>query len=268
MSIGHPHTQRPFALITGASSGIGKAYAKALATRGYDLLLIARDREKLKHAADEISNASPVSVAVESLDLSLPGAAQSLYEKAQARRPCVDILINNAGFGKYGLFADMPIADIQRMPYLHVNAIIETTRLFLPDMIARRNGAIINVASLAGFFPMPYSAEYAATKAFLIAFSESLAAEVRPFGVTIQACCPGQTDTAFHATAGFRPSNPFPAQSPEQVVSVSLSHLNTKSPLVMIGWQGALSHWIARFLPRAWLARLAGARINLPSSKF
>ena len=162
-----------------------------------------------------------------------------------------------------GPFAEIALTRIQEMLQLHVTTIVESVRLFLPSMLERKAGAIINVSSVAGFFPIPYIAEYAATKAFLITFSEALAEEAKEFNVHIQACCPGYTNTDFHVTAGYTPKHPFQAQSTNEVVQASLQGLEKNRSRVTIGWQGRLSDLIGRFFPRPHLVRLAGKRTKL-----
>lgn len=249
---------RPFAVITGASRGIGAGYAAALAARGWDLLLVARDRPRLERLAAELRRRHEVEVGMEILDLAAVDAAQRLYVAARMHRPAADLVVNNAGFGLFGEFAQMPMVRIQAMLRLHVNTVVESMRLFLPEMIERRAGGIINVASVAGLFAVPYIAEYAATKAFLITFSEGVAEEVRPFGVRIQACCPGTTTTDFHATAGFRTKNPLGKQSAEAVVRRSLAALDRGPVVVTTGWRERAVSILCRLVPRALLAR-AGA---------
>ncbi|RMH09138.1 MAG: SDR family oxidoreductase [Nitrospirae bacterium] len=255
---------QPFAVITGASKGIGAEYARALAARQFDLLLVARDMPRLSQLATALRQTYKTTVDVEALDLAQPHAASTLFDKAQHRRKWVDLLINNAGFGFYGDFATCPISRIQEMLHLHINTVVESIRLFLPAMIERRRGAIINVASVAGFFPIPYLAEYAATKAFLLSFSQALAEEVRPFGIQVQACCPSQTRTDFHETAGFQPSSPLALHSPAQVVQTSLHALSTGRPVVTIGWRGKLFTLLARLLPHSVLMREAAKRTKPP----
>jgi len=131
-------------------------------------------------------------------------------------------------------------------------------RLFLPGMVERSRGAMINVASTAGFFSLPFMAEYAATKTFLITLSLALAEEVRPFGVRIQACCPGSTETDFHQTSGFRANNPLGSDTAVQVVAASLAALNRGPVVLTIGWRGRLVRWLTRFIPATLLTRLAG----------
>ena len=203
----------------------------------------------------------------ESLDLSQPQAAETLYNLARSYRPEVSLLINNAGFGLYGDFAEMPLASIRDMLQLHMNTIVESIRLFLPDMLARKQGAMITVASVAGFFPIPYITEYAATKAFLISFSEGLARETQSQGVTLQVCCPGYTDTDFHQSAGHQPKHVFFPQSPQQVVQTSLQALQSKRTLVTIGWQGLLALWISKIIPHSIMMAIAGNAVKPPSGK-
>jgi len=256
---------RPFAVITGASRGIGAEYARTLAAQGYDLLLVARDHTRLDMLREELQHGHQGEIRTESLDLSQPQAATTLYEMAHSHREEVSLLINNAGFGLYGNFADMPLGSIRGMLHLHMNTIVESLRLFLPAMLARQHGAIITVASVAGFFPIPYMTEYAATKAFLIAFSEGLAREIHNQGVTIQVCCPGFTDTDFHQSAGHKPKHVLFAQSAQQVVHTSLRALQSKRTLVTIGWQGRLATWTSKMVPQTILMALAGKFVEPPS---
>jgi uncharacterized protein len=251
-------TIRPFAIVTGASRGIGAEYAKALAAKCYDLLLVARDQVRLERMALELTAQHAVSVQTEVMDLTIPDAAQRLYVASRQRREHVDLLVNNAGFGAFGPFIELPMPRIQEMLRLHVNTIAESMRLFLPGMIERSSGAVINIASTAGFFSLPFMAEYAATKTFLITLSQALAEEVRPFGVRIQACCPGSTETDFHRTAGVRANNPLGSDTAAQVVSVSLAALNRGPVVVTVGWRGRLLWWLTRLIPATLLARIAG----------
>ncbi len=255
----------PFAIITGASRGIGAEYARALAAQGYDLLLVARDQSRLDQLAGELHQTSSVHVWTETLDLARPNAGSTLHHLAQSYRPHVSLLVNNAGFGMYGVFSDMPLSSIQDMLQVHIHVITESTRLFLPDMLNQHCGAIINVASVAGLFPIPYMAEYAATKAFIISFSEAVGMEARESGVTIQACCPGFTETDFHQTANHRPRHILPPQTPYDVVQTSLNALKSKRTLVTIGWLGVATQWMARFTPKKWLMHLT-SRFVWPNS--
>ena len=194
------------ALITGASGGIGYELAKLFARDRHNLVLVARSAEKLAHVAAELQ---PYGVTVKtiSLDLADPHAPKFLFDQLQRENISVDILINNAGFGAYGEFAQMSGDDIQGQINLNITALTQLTKLFLPAMLARRSGRIMNVASTAGFQPGPLMAVYYATKAYVISFSEAIANEVRQndihgSGVTVTCFCPGATLTGFAKRAG------------------------------------------------------------------
>lgn len=249
--------QRPFAVITGASRGIGAAYARLLAGQGYDLLLVARDQGRLERLARELLEQYGIAVSWEVLDLSCPDAAHELFAAAASRRAGTDLLVNNAGFGWYGPFLSMSLPRIRDMLTLHVTTVVESVRLFLPGMVERGRGAIINVASVAGFLPVPYMAEYAATKAFLIDFSQAVAEEVRGTGVVVQACCPGSTATDFHATAGYQALSPVGAQQAAEVAAVSLSCLDRGPQVLLTSWSGRVLHGLTRLVPSGTLARHA-----------
>jgi len=257
---------RPYAVITGASRGIGAEYARALAAQGYNLLLVARNSARLDMLRQELQPGHQGEIWTESLDLSQPQAADRLYDTAASHGKEVSLLINNAGFGRYGDFAEMPPLAIRNMLQLHIHTIVESTRLFLPAMLARQHGAIITVASVVGFFPIPYMTEYAATKAFLIAFSEGLAREIHNQGVTMQVCCPGFTDTEFHQSAGHQPKHVFFSQSAQQVVQTSLRALQSKRTLVTIGWQGLLASCISKIVPHTIMMAIAEKFVKPPSS--
>ena len=252
----------PFAVLTGASRGIGAAYARLLARRGYDLLLVSRDETRLTPLVRELETNHRVQAHVFIADLAQPDAAQQLFVESRQYRQTPDMLINNAGFGLYGEFVSHPLPRIQEMLHVHVRTVVESIRLFLPGMIERGSGTIINVASIVGMLPIPYFAEYAATKAFLVSFSEALAEEVRPTGVLVQVCCPGQTETDFHAAAGFRPVSLLPMQTADQVAHTSLAALPNKRPVVTIGWQGKLAALLTKWAPRSVLIRIAGRMVR------
>ncbi len=250
---------RPFAVVTGASRGIGAEYARALAARGCDVLLVARDAQRLEQLAAELVTRYAVSAQWVVIDLSEAEAGHKLYAAARRHRPMVDVLVNNAGFGLYGQFVEMPMDRLQQMLRLHINSVVESMRLFLPGMIERQRGTVINVASIAGLFSMPYLAQYAATKAFLVSLSEAIDQEVRSSGVRIQACCPGSTETDFHAAAGYVPKDPVRSESPAEVVAASLAALGRGRCLVPIGWRGRLYAVMSRWVPRAVLLRASAA---------
>src|SRR6516164_5578292 len=188
-------------LITGASGGIGNEFAKLFARHGHNLILVARSGDKLAQIAPELQ-VHGVKVTYFALDLTAPTAAKSLFDQVQSAALSVDILVNNAGFGALGEFAQMSNEEILGQIQLNIIALTELTRLFLPAMIARRSGRIMNVASTAGFQPGPLMAVYYATKAYVISFSEAVANEVRDSGVTVTCFCPGPTHTGFAKRAG------------------------------------------------------------------
>jgi hypothetical protein len=257
-----PGGQRPFAIVTGASRGIGAEYARAFARRGHDLLLVSRDQARLDQVLAELSRLHPVSAHRLILDLAEPEAANRLYAEARHWRTVPDVVIHNAGFGLFGEFVAMPMARIQAMLRLHVNTVVESIRLFLPGMIERRSGTIITVSSVAGFYSIPYLAEYAATKAFLIAFSEALAEEVREAGVRVQVCCPGTTETDFHATAGYQPKSPLEGQTAAEVVAESLAALDRGRVVVTTGLANRLLVGLTRLVPSSWRTKGAGRRMR------
>lgn len=255
----------PFAVITGASRGIGAEYARVLGSRGYDLLLVSRDETRLMHLSRELQTNHHVRAHVFIGDLAQPDVAHQLFVESRRYRPTPDLLIHNAGFGLYGAFASHPLPRIQEMLHLHVQTVVESIRLFLPGMMERGSGTIINVSSIAGLLPIPYFAEYAATKAFLLSFSEALAEEVQSTGVYVQACCPGSTETDFHESAKFRPSGPMKRQSVTQVVQASLSALRTRQPVITVGWQGKLMVLLTKWMPRKMLVKTIGKRFRPPT---
>ena len=189
------------ALITGASGGIGYELAKLFARDHHNLVLVARNADKLAQIASELQTRG-VSVKTVALDLAEPPAPKFLFDQLQREGIAVDILINNAGFGALGKFAQMPDDQIFGQINLNITALTQLTKLFLPPMLARRTGRIMNVASTAGFQPGPLMAVYYATKAYVISFSEAIANELKDSGVTVTCFCPGATHTGFAKRAG------------------------------------------------------------------
>jgi short-subunit dehydrogenase len=190
------------ALITGASSGIGYELAKLFAKDRHNLVLVARNGSRLAQVADELQRQFGITVRTFALDLTEPTAARSLFEQMQTEGVAVDVLVNNAGYGRYGEFAEVPPEESLGQIQLNIAALTELTKLFLGPMLERRSGKIMNVASTAGFQPGPLMAVYYATKAYVISFSEALANELAEKGITVTCLCPGATDTAFAGRAG------------------------------------------------------------------
>jgi short-subunit dehydrogenase len=194
---------KPVALVTGASSGIGLELSRLLAAAGHDLVLAARSAEKLDQTVRELHDRYGVHVESRRRDLSEPGGAEILWRELMAEGVAVDILVNNAGVGLHGAFGQQDPDAISRLVTLNVTALTTLTQLALPEMLARRSGRILNVASLVAFQPGgPQEAVYYASKSFVLSFSKGLARELRGSGVSVTALCPGPTKTSFESTAG------------------------------------------------------------------
>ncbi len=185
------------ALVTGASSGIGKSFAYLLASKGMNLVIVARTVSQLELMADEISNKYQVKVLPITKDLSVKGASQEVYDRLQREQVEVDLLVNNAGFGKWGEFTEFSMEDYHNMIQLNITALMDLSYLFMEDMKQKSEAGIINVGSTASFVPVPYSSVYAATKAFVLYFSESLVGELEGTGVKVHCLCPAGTATNF-----------------------------------------------------------------------
>jgi uncharacterized protein len=250
------------AVITGASRGIGKGYARQLAGRGFDLYIVARDAARLTAVAQATRAAHQVQVTEIVLDLARPDSAERLYAEVRSRNTPVDLLVNNAGFGLYGEFTDTAMPRIQEMLHLHVLTVTKLMRLFLPEMRERRKGAIINVASVGGLLPVPYMALYAATKGFIVSLGLSVGREVQKDGVYIQTCCPGQTLTDFHATAGHRPHTIGSRQIADRVVEESLAALDRRKSLVITGPRNRLLINLQKLVPQRLLLWAAGHTVK------
>jgi len=244
------------ALITGASSGIGAEFARQLAAKKLDLVLVARSQDKLNHLAEELGQQYGVRADAIVQDLTEPGASLSVARQVETLGIVIDLLINNAGFGDYGPFTESVLDRQTSMIQLNISTLVELTHVFLPTMLERRQGGIINVASIAGFQPMPYWSVYAASKAFVLSFSEALWAEVKDKGVKVLALCPGPTESKFFDAAKV-PSNSDMSsslnqlESVENVVKSALAALESGQPNVVTG--GLMTQVIAnlpRLLPR------------------
>jgi short-subunit dehydrogenase len=246
-------------LITGASSGIGEAFARKLATRGHNLLLVARSEEKLIVLCNELGRSDGINAQYVALDLSRPESAQQLLEETKKRELEIDLLINNAGFGSMNDFAMLDLDRELNMIDLNVRALVELTHRFLQPMRERKGGAIINVASTAGFQPVPYMATYAATKAFVLSFSEALWEENRALGIKVMALCPGVTATNFFEAARmYKPPPARASQTPEDVVDTALRGLTSGRSHIISGLPNYLMVQTERLVPRSLVARLAG----------
>ena len=206
--------QQQTALITGASGGIGYELAKLFARDHISLVLVARSGEKLAEVAGELQEQFGVLVRTVPLDLALPSAPRVLFDQLQQEGVTVDFLVNNAAYGKYGNFASVALEESIGQIQLNIAALTALTRLFLPAMVARRSGKILNVASTAGFQPGPMMAVYYATKAYVLSFSEAVANELKGSGVTVTCLCPGPTLTNFQKRANIESSRLFQQFAP------------------------------------------------------
>ncbi len=234
-------------LITGASSGIGEVFARKLAARGNNLLLVARSEDKLINLCNELGRSKSIRAQYVALDLSERDAPARLFAEAQNRGLEIDFLINNAGFGSMGEFTKLDLDHELNMIDLNVRSLVELTHRFLVPMRERKSGSIINVASTAGFQPVPFMAAYAATKAFVLSFSEALAEENRPFGIKVMALCPGVTETNFFEAAKIQRPPARIAQTPEAVVDTALRAIMVQSE---------------RLTPRSVVTRIAGTMLR------
>jgi uncharacterized protein len=246
------------ALITGASSGIGAAFARELAFRKNDVVLVARSEDKLQQLAKQLQEQFQVKAEVIVRDISLPGATTFVWEAIAQKGLTIDLLINNAGFGDYGAFVERDLSKQTQMIQLNITALVELTYLFLPGMKQRGFGGIINIASIAGYQPLPYLSVYAATKAFVLNFSEALWAENKNSGVNILAVCPGATESNFFKAAEFPDTFAGKSNSrytpAEKVVKNALKALEkNQSTLVTGGVSNNLMVNLSRFFPRDWL---------------
>jgi len=249
---------RPLGLVTGASTGIGAAFAAQLAHDGHDLIIVARNRLRLETLADRLHKAHGVSVKPVVADLTEAAALRGVERLVHDAE--LDLLVNNAGFGTAGAFARLGVAQEEEEIRLNVVALMRLTHAVLPGMLKRRRGAIINVSSLTAFQPMAFNATYAATKAFVNSFTESLHEELRGTGVRVQALCPGFTRTEFQARAGVNTADVpgFAWMSPEAVAEASLLALRGGDVICVPGLTNRALATVVALLPRRVTRRVSG----------
>ncbi len=257
---------RGTALVTGASSGIGLELARLFARNGYRLVLVARNRETLNKLAEEFKSETGTTTIVIAKDLSNPSAPLEIYQELQREAIQVDVLVNCAGFGASGLFSEIDLQRQLDMIQVNVAALTQLTRLFLKDMLTRRTGKILNVASTAGFQPGPLMAVYYATKAYVLSFSEALAEEVRGSGVTVSVLCPGPTRTGFQDKSGLKESRLFRSrlvgtQDAATVARAGYEGLMKNTTVIVPGARNRFLIFGIRFVPRRLLTRVV-KRLN------
>jgi short-subunit dehydrogenase len=255
---------RKTALITGASFGIGMEFARIFAREGYNLVLVARSADKLRQLASELEKAHGARSLILAADLAEPGASAYVLDQTTRADIQVDVLVNNAGFGQYGLFAENDLEECLRQIQLNVTTLTHLTRLYLPAMIERaknwsKNGGILNVASTAAFQPGPLMAVYFATKAYVLHFSEALANELHGTGVTVTCLCPGATATEFHKRAnatGMRLLK-MGSMDARTVAEDGYRGLMAGRPVVISGFKNWLVAQSVRFSPRRMVTAIA-----------
>jgi len=244
---------RPLAVVTGASSGIGEEFARQLAARGYDLVLVARRVDRLTVLAERLRAEHKVECTPVEADLARPDDRDRLCDKLQPERARLEMLVNNAGFGTHGFFHE---TDLQReLELIDVNcaAPVHLTKRLLPWMLERRRGYVINVASLSAFTPGPVMAMYFASKAFLLSFSEALWEECRDTGVVVTALCPGPVRTEFQRTAGLSSKSRSSGTTPvavERVVADGLAGVFSGKRVVIPGYQARMAALLSRLMPK------------------
>lgn len=251
------------AMVTGASSGIGEQFARQLAARGVNVVLVARNEVRLQVLADQLNTAHPdVRVTVMTADLAVPAAAAELAEKLAAEAVTVDMLINSAGFGSHDLFVDEDPDNVAREIQLNCGSLVALTAQLLPGMLARGRGGVLNIASTAAFQPVPTMAVYGASKAFVLSFTEALWEEARGSGVRVVALCPGPTETRFFENMGTEIMT-HGRQSAEHVAAAGLRALESgRGPSVVPGLANRMLATGYRIMPRAAMVRLARTSVR------
>ena len=251
-------SDRPTALITGASSGIGHELARVFAQHGYDLVLVARSREQLLYVAGQLREQAGVTVHVIVKDLARPTAAEELVAELSGSSLAIDVLVNNAGVGTYGPFAQTPLPAMVDLMYVNMMTLTHLTRLLLPEMIQRTSGKILNVASTAAFQPGPLMAVYYASKAYVLSLSEALANELAGSGVTVTALCPGPTRSAFQQRAGIRHTRLMSGRIMDaaSVARIGYDGLMHGRPVIIPGFRNRLLAFAVRLMPRSVVMRV------------
>lgn len=240
-----------WALVTGASSGIGKEFAQRLAALGMHLVLTSRREDEMRRLADDLDTRHGTRCEIIPMDLAVPGHAARLVEEIVRRQIDIELLINNAGFAVVGTFSETDVERIAQLVQLNVAALTDLTYRLAAPMVERGHGGIINVASNAAFQPVAYMSAYSASKSYVLHFSEALWAELRDFGVTVHALCPGTTETEFFEQAGVPEwLKSHSSHSVEEVVKQGLRSLEKKKLYVVVGWKNYLLSFLSRFAPR------------------
>ena len=244
-----------FVLITEASGGIGEALAREFAKRKKNLILVARSQDKLEKITVDLQKNFGIEIKFFAQDLSKLNSAEILF--ASLKGLSIEALINNAGFGLGGTFESQNLQLIEEMLLLNIMTLTKLTHLLIPKL-KETNGTILNVASTAAFQPVPYLATYAATKAYVLHWSEALGAELKNDGVFVTALCPGATETGFFKAADLEKNSiPLPFQKVEDVVSTAMSAIDHKQPVAVSGWRNKVTVVSGKFVPRSWVVAVS-----------
>ncbi|MCD9186176.1 MAG: SDR family oxidoreductase [Pyrinomonadaceae bacterium] len=249
-------------LITGASSGIGEAFAQRLAAEKHNLVLVARSEKKLHELCDELMLKHKIIAHYVAMDLNDFEADKRLFEETERHGMQVDWLINNAGFGSMGDFAALDLEKELEMLNLNISVLVALTHRYLQRMREQKSGVIINVSSTASFQPVPFMAAYAATKAFVTSFSEAIAEENRPYGIKVSALCPGPTDTNFFAAANAVPFSAKGMQTAEDVVEAALNGVRKGKSTTVSGWTNYIGSVFGTLVPDSLVARAIGSYLR------
>ncbi len=249
-------------LITGASGGIGLEFAKIFYSKGYNLILVSRDEQKLQKVKESLANGDSQSINIIPCDLSQNKSAQNLYDQCKADELAPDILVNNAGFGMHGEHVDLSFSEVENMINLNVLSLTSLCGLFGGDMKERKSGFILNVASTGAYQPTPYHGAYAATKSYVLNFSEALAKELEDHGVTVTCLSPGATDTDFFIRSGIGDvMTGFFAKkrrmNAKKVAELGVSALFSKKLSTITGLMNKILAWSNRFAPRPMVASMS-----------
>ena len=257
-----------FTLITGASSGIGEAFARRLASDEHNLVLVARSEEKLRLLCDELEKDHQIECRYIAIDLTQPNADDRILEETERSGWTIDWLINNAGFGSSGDFADLALERELQIIDLNISALVALTHRYLQGMRKSRSGTIINVSSAAGFQPIPFMATYAASKAFVSSFTEAIAEENRPFGIRILALCPGSTKTNFFAASNIeRPIQVKGQQTVDQVVDTAMKAVGQGRTKIVSGWANYLGAIAGTLVPNSVSSRVMAKALRARHQK-
>jgi len=262
----HQHQTRTTGLITGASSGIGRALAKVLARYGHDLVLVARDGQRLEQLASELQQSSGIAAKAIPADLSVKTSSQDIIAELQRQGIKISLLVNNAGFDVYGEFFETDLTEELQMIQVNLVSLTQLTKLVLPGMRQQGYGRILNLGSTGSFIPSPLNAVYSATKAYVLSFSEAISEELQGSGITVTALCPGATESEFHQRASMEDIRlrRFGAMQAATVAEIGYRAMMAGRRVVVPGLHNQAQVLLARVLPRSVMPRMAKLMLQSP----